>query len=203
MVAKALDVLVSSFSHSMKNGSTCSDRAISSGSERAPTTHVQHAGISGMEANEAICRAEMHGKSIEKESTSVVDNEALNLDMASFINKSSSLFSDSEEPSTHMDDFQSGNQCNLTAKEERENQTSTESSATGMLPTPLQSEILGASGNPLDSNSAGPQGFQVDCVAISPDEMYSFVFALVEDEMAGDPTYLCTIIVEYLRRYTI
>ncbi|KAJ8621406.1 hypothetical protein MRB53_029935 [Persea americana] len=202
MVAQAFDVLVSSFAHSMKSGNICTDRSISSGSERAPTSDIQDAGISGTAANEAISRVKMHGKSIGKESTSVVDNEALNLDMASLINNSSSLFSDSDEPSAHMDEFQSGNQHNLTAKEGGENQTSTETSATDMLPTPLQSEVLGASGNALDSNTSGPQGSQVACVAISPDEMFSFVFALVEDEMAGDPAYLCAIIVEYLRSAT-
>lgn len=203
MVAQAFDVLVSSFARSMKSGNICTDRPISSGSERAPTSDIQHAGVSGTAANEAISRVKMHGKSIGKESTSVVDNEALNLEVSSLINKSSSLFSDSDEPSAHMDEFQSGNRHNMTAKEGGENQTSTETSATDMLPTPLRSEVLGASGNALGSNTSGPQGSQVACVAISSDEMYSFVFALVEDEMAGDPAYLCTIIVEYLRRYII
>lgn len=38
-------------------------------------------------------------------------------------------------------------------------------------------------------------------VAISPVEMYQFVFALVEDEMSGDPSYLVSVIIEFLRRY--
>jgi hypothetical protein len=38
-------------------------------------------------------------------------------------------------------------------------------------------------------------------VAISPLEMYRFVFALVEDEMSGDPSYLVSVIIEFLRRY--
>lgn len=37
-------------------------------------------------------------------------------------------------------------------------------------------------------------------VAISPDEMHRFVFTLVEDEMSGDPSYLVSVIVEFLRR---
>jgi hypothetical protein len=39
--------------------------------------------------------------------------------------------------------------------------------------------------------------------AISTDEMYSLLFAPVEEEMVGDPSYLVAIIVEFLRRYVI
>jgi len=38
-------------------------------------------------------------------------------------------------------------------------------------------------------------------VAISPIEMFQSVFALVEDEMMGDPAYLTAVIMEFLRRY--
>lgn len=39
----------------------------------------------------------------------------------------------------------------------------------------------------------------VTTAAISPDEMYSFVFSPVEEEISGDPSYLVAIIVEYIR----
>jgi hypothetical protein len=38
-------------------------------------------------------------------------------------------------------------------------------------------------------------------VAISPFEMYRFVFALLEDEMSADPSYMVSVIIEFLRRY--
>ncbi|KAK4372706.1 hypothetical protein RND71_008090 [Anisodus tanguticus] len=43
----------------------------------------------------------------------------------------------------------------------------------------------------------------VTSAAISPDDLCSFLFAPVEEEMAGDASYLVAIIVEFLRRYTI
>lgn len=38
--------------------------------------------------------------------------------------------------------------------------------------------------------------------AVSPSDLYNFVFAPVEEEMAGDGSYLMAIIVEFLRRYS-
>lgn len=51
------------------------------------------------------------------------------------------------------------------------------------------------------SLQSGQEETQLSSPAISPDEMYSFVFAPVDEEMVGDPSYLVTIIVEFLHRY--
>ncbi|KAH0450470.1 hypothetical protein IEQ34_021162 [Dendrobium chrysotoxum] len=51
----------------------------------------------------------------------------------------------------------------------------------------------------IESGISSNQGAQLSTAAISPDEMYNFVFAIVEDEMGGDPAYLVAIIVEFLR----
>ncbi|XP_026425128.1 regulator of MON1-CCZ1 complex-like isoform X2 [Papaver somniferum] len=64
---------------------------------------------------------------------------------------------------------------------------------------PLQPQGSGAGENRSESDVPGQRELQVASAAISPDEMYQFIFASVEEEMAGDPAYLVAIIVEYLR----
>ncbi|XP_078163983.1 C18orf8 [Carex rostrata] len=51
----------------------------------------------------------------------------------------------------------------------------------------------------LKSAVPQPMASHGTSVAISPDEMHRFVFTLVEDEMSGDPSYLVSVIVEFLR----
>ncbi|KAL8245376.1 hypothetical protein R6Q59_011634 [Mikania micrantha] len=52
---------------------------------------------------------------------------------------------------------------------------------------------------PLNVNVSEQQESQVTSAAISPDELYSFVFASVEEEMIADASYLFAIIVEFIR----
>ncbi|KAK1429251.1 hypothetical protein QVD17_11457 [Tagetes erecta] len=52
---------------------------------------------------------------------------------------------------------------------------------------------------PLNVNISEQQESQVTSAAISPDELYSFVFASVEEEMIADASYLFAIIVEFIR----
>lgn len=44
---------------------------------------------------------------------------------------------------------------------------------------------------------------QLTSAAISPDEMYNSVFSPVDEEMVGDPSYLVSIVIEFLHRYAI
>lgn len=73
-----------------------------------------------------------------------------------------------------------------------------ESSNTASGKSPLQSEELN---NGPSTSASSQQGTQSPSVAISPEDMHNSVFAVVEEEMGGDPAYLVAIIVEFLRRY--
>ncbi|ONK75056.1 uncharacterized protein A4U43_C03F12860 [Asparagus officinalis] len=53
--------------------------------------------------------------------------------------------------------------------------------------------------NPVEASVSPQMGSQNVNVAISPDEMYHFILAVVEDEMVGDPSYLVSVIIEFLR----
>ncbi|KAF5772864.1 putative regulator of MON1-CCZ1 complex [Helianthus annuus] len=52
---------------------------------------------------------------------------------------------------------------------------------------------------PLNANVSEQQESQVTSAAIPPDELYSFVFASVEEEMIADASYLFAIVVELIR----
>lgn len=52
---------------------------------------------------------------------------------------------------------------------------------------------------PLNANVSEQQESQVTSAAIPPDEMYSYVFASVEEEMIADASYLFAIVVEFIR----
>ncbi|XP_019183617.1 PREDICTED: uncharacterized protein LOC109178439 [Ipomoea nil] len=64
-----------------------------------------------------------------------------------------------------------------------------------------QSQIVGTCSTPLNANVLEQQESRLTSAAISLDDLYSFVFAPVEEEMAGDASYLVAIIIEVLRRY--
>ncbi|KAE8651130.1 hypothetical protein Csa_002376 [Cucumis sativus] len=53
------------------------------------------------------------------------------------------------------------------------------------------------------NDDVSDEGSMISSPSISPDEMYSFVFAPIEEEIVGDPSYLLAIIIEFLRRYSI
>lgn len=62
-------------------------------------------------------------------------------------------------------------------------------------------QVVGEDSRPLSSGTSMQHGQHAGSVAISPVEMFQSVFAVVEDEMMGDPAYLAAVIMEFLRRY--
>ena len=62
-------------------------------------------------------------------------------------------------------------------------------------------QVVGEDSRPLSSGTSMQHGQHAGSVAISPIEMFQAVFAIVEDEMVGDPAYLSAVIMEFLRRY--
>nr|CAB3494834.1 unnamed protein product [Digitaria exilis] len=60
-------------------------------------------------------------------------------------------------------------------------------------------QVVGEDSRPLSSGTSMQHGQHAGSVAISPVEMFQSVFAVVEDEMMGDPAYLAAVIMEFLR----
>ncbi|KAM7271565.1 hypothetical protein ACFE04_030779 [Oxalis oulophora] len=158
MVAKGIDVLVTSYSHSVKTGSY---------HKGLKTDKTNPPGVPNVSSSRPA--ADEHGKSIKHE----VSNEQFNR---------SSTFSDSDSE---------GN-----GRLNRENLGGPESSGE-VNSSSVQNRVSGPSNSLLNVNVEQLDS-QLTSPAISPDEMYRFVFAPVDEEMVGDPSYLVAIIVEFL-----
>ncbi|KAF7818929.1 regulator of MON1-CCZ1 complex [Senna tora] len=164
VVAKAIHVLVTSYSLSIKTDSYL--KGIKS--DKTSTSGVQHAGNPLSGADVSTGGADALGKSIIHESAARLDGGSVNKPSIG-----SSFDSEGETQSV----TQVGGKVN------REHSPSTESHSAHVMRSSLQ---------------FGQEESQLTSPAISPDEMYSFVFAPVDEEMVGDPSYLVTIIVEFL-----
>ncbi|XP_010257534.1 PREDICTED: uncharacterized protein C18orf8 isoform X3 [Nelumbo nucifera] len=171
MVARAMDVLVNCFSHSMKMGGA--RRTVSGESTSTPTT--QHGNNSRTVVDDPMSRVQTHGRSTKHEPATV---SGVNTSSGEPLQKPlSSEFHDlgTKEGIKSIDAGTSDVEAEQSSSESQ----------------------LSPSSSRFDSNVSVES--QVPSAAISPDEMYCSVFALIEEEMAGDPAYLVAIIVEYLR----
>lgn len=149
MVAKAMDVLVTSYSLSIKTGSYF--KGIKA--ERNPTG-VPNVNSPRLGADLSASRRDGLGKSIKDESSSRRNS--------GLVNRSSSYSdSDSEDNGGY--------------------------------------EPLKTSSDDTPGPVSETQDTQLATPAISPYEMYEFVFSPVEEEMVGEPCYLVSIILEFLR----
>ncbi|XP_043691081.1 uncharacterized protein LOC122641842 isoform X2 [Telopea speciosissima] len=215
MVARAIDVLVTSYSHSIKTGSSLLGKTV--GGETTSTSGIQHA-YNSRTGDGSLTRIARNGKSMHESATASgvdgepqqsrtgdVENGSRDLTTGLTVDRTStSLVSDSEEnvgseimKSSSGKPLEKTQSNNLQCVETKEGMGAETSSGVGS--SSGKPQVLGPRGNPLNSDVSGQQESQVASPAISPDEMYSFVFAPVEEEIAGDPCYLVAIIVEYFR----
>nr|GEW46860.1 colon cancer-associated Mic1-like protein [Tanacetum cinerariifolium] len=150
MVFQAIDVLVSSFAHSLKTGSYSNGKTVKS----EPASGV-------------------NSRTVPNSGFSTSDSE----DNANF-KKAKDKFLDVNSSSGNVD---------------------IESTAGAEASRTVDHSVPSESQQPLNAN-ASEQESQVTSAAIPPDELYSFVFASLEEEMIADASYLFAIIVEFVRR---
>ncbi|KAG6693996.1 hypothetical protein I3842_09G028000 [Carya illinoinensis] len=178
MVARAMDVLVTSYSHSIKMGSYL--KGIKS--EKALPSTATYVGSPSSAADTTASRMGVLGRSAKHESAASADSEHFNR-TSTFSTSDTEENASFEPPKTNPSDIQS-----VDSRMDVGANVQTSSS---------QHHLLGASNTPLDANVSEQQE-ELTSPAIAPDEMYGFVFTPVEEEMVGDPSYLVAIIVEFL-----
>lgn len=181
VVARAIDVLVTSYSHSIKTGNHFKGTK----SEKISPSAVPHVTGPRSSADVSASRVEALGKSIKHESTAGVDgspNRSL-----TFSNSDSEESTNSEPVRVNLNDLHS-----VDGKGDRGKSAETSGA-----------DQLGPGNNPLNASASELQESQLTSPAVSPDEMYTFVFSPAEEEMVGDPSYLVAIMIEFLRRYVI
>ncbi|KAG2683267.1 hypothetical protein I3843_10G024200 [Carya illinoinensis] len=188
MVARAMDILVTNYSHSIKTGSYL--KGIKS--EKTSPSTVPHVSSPSAVAEVTASRVGALEKSVQHEFAAGVDSE--------LFNRSSTLLSSDSEDNA-ISEPQKTNSSDIHffyGKVDGENLMGAETSSTDVQPTSLQHQLLGPSNNALNANAPEQQEAQLTSPAISPDQMYSFIFAPIEEEMVGDPSYLVAIIIEFL-----
>lgn len=180
IVSRAMDVLVSSYSQSVKTGTLVKGVK----GDKIPP-RVPHDGGPRSNSDASKSKVNAHGESLRHEHAVQQETESLN--------RSSAILSlDTEE------------KIDFTSKRtELSRADFPGSSSAESHPSSSLSESLGTSYNQLNVNIPEDQDTQLTSPIISPDEIFSFVFAPVEEEMVGDPSYLVAIIIEYLRRYLL
>lgn len=176
VVAKAMDVLVTSYSHSIKTGSYFKGLK----NERTSPSTVPSANSPMTSSDVSTNRIDGLGKSSRQESPARIDSRSLD-------RSSTSPASESDISSFEASIM---NRARISGAE----------NANDMQSSSLRHQLPGSSDNSINPNISEQQDSQLTSPAISPDEMYRFVFAPVEEEMVGDPAYLVSIIVEFLRR---
>ncbi|KAM7505578.1 hypothetical protein LguiB_004482 [Lonicera macranthoides] len=162
LVSRAIDVLVTSYSYSIKTGSY----------SKGIRTSVPRVNNPAPVTDESTNREETLGKSVIREPTGGVENQS--------VTRSTFVTSDSED-SVNIETHKSNSTDVLTGAEAS------------------QSQNLRPGNSALNVNISELQGSNVTSAAITTDELYSFVFAPVEEEMARDSSYLVSIIVEFVR----
>ncbi|EXB51315.1 hypothetical protein L484_004584 [Morus notabilis] len=189
MVSRAIDVLVTSYSNSIKTGSSIKAPK----PEKTSSSGVPNVTTAGPSVDDSVSREDALGKSIKHESASGLDYDLRNRSLDSS-NSDSGDGSGSEPIRT------SSNGHNVDGKVDMKRLMGGETSGAA---SSLQSQNPGLGNNPLNANASEQQDSQLTSPAISPDEIYNYIFAPVEEEMVGDPSYLVAIIIEFLRRYII
>ncbi|KAF4369006.1 hypothetical protein F8388_013335, partial [Cannabis sativa] len=182
MVAKAINVLVTSYSHSIKTGSSVKTTK----SEKTSASGVPHVTSPRPGVDESVNRVDALGKSVIHDSTAG-DNEPSNRSTA-FSNSDSDDSVNSESARNNSNGLHT-----IDSKVDKRRLMGGETSCVAVMPS-----AVGPSNNSLIANTDEHQESQITSPAISPDEIYNFVFATVEEEMVGDPSYLIAIIVEFL-----
>lgn len=186
MVARAIDVLVNCFSLSIKTGKHHMESKV----ERSSTTSGSNVSSA---VGESISQADTSQKSPKQESGSGMHDKS--------IVKSSSFTSESEDNVSFAKNRGKSKNVDLSSSEQNEgNLVGTDVSGDEAQPSVERPQAPGPGSTPLRTDEQ--QESLVTSAAISPDDLCSFVFAPVEEEMAGDSSYLVAIIVEFLRRYT-
>lgn len=192
MISRAMDAVVASYSHSVKLGNAFV------GGDKQTSEESQHSDIRNAVSSDMSCEGPMGDsqhypsdfqKSVERD----VKTDTLSNASTSARIKASDLSRLNFEGDVNLE----GSMDEDIEDGEAVRSMGGQTSGVNLEQPPLESSV-DHDNNPEASVST-QRGMQYMSVVISPDEVYHFVLAVVEDEMGGDPSYLVSVIVEFLR----
>ncbi|CAI9779419.1 unnamed protein product [Fraxinus pennsylvanica] len=185
VVSRAIDVLITTYSHAVKTGSY---------QKRTDTEETSPSGVSNLNSPNIVVEESsgIDASEVPQEPARGIENESSNRFTLSTSGSDGSVSFESKTMTSHNLDSLSG----MT-----EGGYSVEPEATGAQvdASVVQSQILGPGNKALNANASEQQESQVSSAAISPADLHRFVFAAIEEEMAGDASYLVSIVVEFVR----
>lgn len=204
IISSAINVLVASYSHALKTGSAShgGDRRMSETFSDSSTQQMRNPDPLFAEST---CGTMKNEKNFQQESSSKAES---NLQQPRYTNKSSKLPNDAVVSAAPNAPGHYASSSDVdTDLEARNNSTQHHNLSMSRAETSefkgeessISTEALENGKSSIESCISSYQGLQLTTAAISPDEMYHFVFAIVEDEMGGDPAYMISIIIEFLR----
>ncbi|CAN6288265.1 unnamed protein product [Urochloa humidicola] len=182
-VAKAMDVVLESYSRLMKTGG---------GLPGVRRTHDQSQQLGGqpVEGSHVISQESSPGTTVSPANANP-DQAGGAANRSSQANSGVSHGADRATLNTSSDSDEITNVSGVTSQGTSGYQTS-DAINKGQ-------QVVGEDSRPLSSGTSMQHGQHAGSVAISPIEMFQSVFALVEDEMMGDPAYLTAVSMEFLR----
>lgn len=199
VISRALNALIASYSQGIKMHGTCQTRKGKITTENPfaaasvnPSDVQQRINVSTT-MNENVSRVESAeeefmsalGSEIEQSVTSPEHGEPTELSNSKPNQPSTLSLSDSEDNRNF-----------------RKRYTTAEQSLVRSLSDNFQTS--GASSEMANKTAlAGTQDTTITSAAISPDELCYNVFAMIEEEMSGDPAYLVAVVIEFLRSVSI
>ncbi|KAL0359398.1 UNVERIFIED_CONTAM: Regulator of MON1-CCZ1 complex [Sesamum angustifolium] len=182
MVSRAIDILLTAYSHAIKTGSYYK-RIIA---EETSASGASNLSRPSAVVNESITGVDASGKFSRQEPESGTENESYRSDLRTS-DSDGSLKMNSQNPDQPIGTTERGYLL--------------EPDAAGAEVLPAgQSQSPGPSNNQLNSNASERHQPQVTAsAAASPADLYGSVFTPVDEEMGGDGSYLTAILVEFLR----
>lgn len=189
MVTRSIDVLVTSYSYAVKTGTYLKGVK----AERPSSASVTSVNSTDTAADETTGRGDASGKSVKHGPAAEVGDESVSSHSYSTLDSDDNSFS-GRQKIRPVNLHSSGGDI------DRENLTRVEASNEEIHQSASQSQIIGHSNLTSSVNNFELHDSQINSAAITSDEMYSFVFAPVEEEMSGDSFYLASVIIEFLRR---
>lgn len=173
MVAKALDIFLMAYTHAIKTGTY--DKRTKE--EETSASGVSKINIPSVVVDESS-GLDASGKSIRNEPETGVGNESYNKSGFSASDSDGTASSASNQMKSHIMD-----------------------SSTGMnAPVAGQVQVIEPGNVPFNSNTSEVPESHSTSAVISPVDVHQFVFAPIEEEMAGDGSYLVAVMVEFIWR---
>ncbi|KAK4404977.1 Regulator of MON1-CCZ1 complex [Sesamum angolense] len=182
MVSRAIDILLTAYSHAIKTGSYYK-RIIAEETSASGASNLSRPSVV---VNESIIGVDASGKFSRQEPESGTENESYRSNLRTS-DSDGSLKMISQNPDQPI------------GTTERGYLLEPDAAGAEVLPTG-QSRSPVPSNNQLNSNASERHQPQVTAsAAASPADLYGSVFAPVDEEMGGDGSYLTAILVEFLR----